>query len=73
LGRRGIRLDLEIYSPSIEELQAQRTYWATRSTLEQIAALLVEHNDASRVGSVEFEHEEKLWAYLVFDDLWGGA
>ena len=74
LGDRGVKLSLDIYSPTIEELQAQRTYWEVRSTLEPIAELLTQHNEASPgLGGVRFDDEETLWAYLVSDELWGGA
>lgn len=74
LGQRGIQLSLDIYSPTIEELRAQRTYWEVRSAVERIGALLVRHNQQSAVlSSVNLDDEEELWAYLVSDDLWGGA
>jgi hypothetical protein len=74
LGQRGIELSLDIYSPTAEELQAQRTYWEVRSTLELIAELIAQHDEELDVlGSVRFDDEEGLWAYLVSDELWGAA
>lgn len=74
LGERGIDVSLDIYSPTIEELKAQRTYWEVRSTLEVIAEMLTQHNEAPpKLRGLNFESEEELWAYLSSDELWGGA
>jgi hypothetical protein len=74
LGQRGIQLSLDIYSPTVEDLQEQHTYWVVRGTLEEIAELLEQHGDSSSVlAKAQLVDDDKMWAYVVSDDLWGGA
>jgi len=53
-------------------IQAQRVLGG-RSTLEPIAELLTQHNEASPGLGVFDSTTKKLVAYLVSDELWGGA
>jgi hypothetical protein len=75
LGERGIKLGLDVYSPSTEELQAQGDFWSVRGELELMAELLELHKDASsaRVKSALDKDEQTMWIFLVSDELWGGS
>lgn len=74
LGQRGVQLSLDIYSPTIEDLQTQRTYWIVRSNLELVTALLAQYDRRSEaLENLDLDDEDELWVCLESDELWGGA
>lgn len=45
-----------------------------RDTLQEISALLEWHNDSSNALAIaSLGDDEKMWDYLVSNELWGGA